>query len=620
MASLAVGNAVFTLTVAVGPSVTAGTVLSNTATASSVTSDPNSGNESGTATTTVATSADLSVTKVDTPDPVTAGTNLIYTITVNNAGPSSAAGVSLSDTLPAGTTFVSLSSPGGWLCTTPAVGAGGTVSCSNASVAIGNAVFTLTVAVGAGVADGTIITNTATASSSTSDPNTGNESGTATTTVGVGSADLSTTKVDTPDPVMAGTNLTYAITVTNVGPSNATTAALSDTLPAGTTFVSLSSPGGWSCTTPTVGAAGVVSCSNASMTIGSAVFTLTLAVNPSVTVGTIITNTATASSATTDPNPGNESGTATTTVAASSADLSVTKIGSPDPVTASTNLTYTITVNNAGPDNANVAGLSDTLPANTSFVSLAAPGGWSCTTPTVGAAGTISCSNPSMAPGNAVFTLTVAVSATVGGGTVISNAATVTSLSSDPNTGNESDTEDTTVISPATLSGTKTASGTLTPGSTVTYTIVISNAGPAAQTDNPGDELVDVLPSQLTLIWANATSGTAVATIGTNTVTWNGAIPAAGSVTITIQALIEANVPVGTTINNQGTINYDADGNGTNEASAVTDDPSQGGSGDTTGFIVAPATLADIPALDGFGLAALAALLAGIGLLVVRRS
>ena len=58
-----------------------------------------------------------------------------------------------------------------------------------------------------------------------------------------------------PNPVVAGQNLTYTITVTNNGPDAADAVSLSDTLPAGTTFVSLASPGGWSCTTPAVGAA-----------------------------------------------------------------------------------------------------------------------------------------------------------------------------------------------------------------------------------------------------------------------------------------------------------------------------------------------------------------------------
>lgn len=127
--------------------------------------------------------ADLSVAIVDAPDPVPAGNTLSYTITVANAGPASAAAVSLSDTLPAGTTFGSLTSAAGWSCTTPAVGAGGTVACTTASMAVGSAVFTLNVQVGANTANGTVLSNTATVSSSTGDPSSGDLSATATTTV-----------------------------------------------------------------------------------------------------------------------------------------------------------------------------------------------------------------------------------------------------------------------------------------------------------------------------------------------------------------------------------------------------------------------------------------------------
>jgi uncharacterized protein len=125
--------------------------------------------------------ADLEITNVDSPDPVVAGNNLTYTITVTNAGPDPAVAASLSDTLPAGTTFVSLASPGGWSCTTPAVGAGGTVSCSLASMNVGSAVFTLVVAVDVGASG--IVSNTATITSSTSDPAPANNSATANTTV-----------------------------------------------------------------------------------------------------------------------------------------------------------------------------------------------------------------------------------------------------------------------------------------------------------------------------------------------------------------------------------------------------------------------------------------------------
>jgi hypothetical protein len=113
-----------------------------------------------------------------------------------------------------------------------------------------------------------------------------------------------------------------------------------------------------------------------------------------------------------------------------------------------------------------------------------------------------------------------------------------------------------------------------------------------------------------------------LATVATNTVTWNGGIPAGGSVTITINATINAGVANGTSISNQGTVAYDADGNGTNEASAVTDDPAAGGAGNPTTFIVGAQSAAEIPTLNEIGLALLVALLAlgGTGLLRRRRA
>ena len=291
-------------TVAVAPSSTAGTVLSNTATAISTNGDPDPTNNSATATTTVAAAADLSVTKVGNPDPVTAGGNLTYTLTATNAGPSNAATATLSDTLPAGTTFIALVTPAGWSCTSPPVGSGGAVACSNGTFAVGSSVFTLTVQVAPATAAGTVISNTATAGSPTSDPNPGDESATANTTVAA-AADLSVTKVATPDPVTAGGNLTYTLTATNAGPSDAATAALADTLPAGTTFVSLVSPAGWSCTFPPVGSGGTVNCSNGAFAVGNAVFTLVVQVAPATVSGAVITNTVAASAATTDPDPAN---------------------------------------------------------------------------------------------------------------------------------------------------------------------------------------------------------------------------------------------------------------------------------------------------------------------------
>ena len=615
--NLPVGASVtYTATCAISPSATG--TLSNTATVSGgATGDSNAANNSATDTDTLTPQANLGITKTDGVTTATAGGSVTYTITASNAGPSNATGATVADTFPASLT-----------CTWTCVGAGGGTCTASGSgnlndtvnlPAGGSVTYTASCTVSA-AATGTLSnTATVTAPAGVTDPTPGNNSATDTDTVAA-SADLSVTKTDAFDPAAGGINFNYTITVTNAGPSPAASVSLSDTLPAGTTFVALSSPGGWSCTTPAVGAGGTVTCTNPSLAVGSAVFTLTVAIAPSTT-GTI-SNTATVSSATADPNPANNSATETTLIG-SAADISVTKVDTPDPVQAGSNLTYTITVGNAGPSNAPTAALSDTLPAGTTFVSLSSPGGWSCTTPAVGAGGTVTCTNPSMPLGSAVFTLTVKVAASVAGGTVISNTATVTEVASDLNPGNESATATTTVTaapSPATITGTKTAAGTFQPGSTVTYTVVLSNSGTGTQQDNPGNELTDVLPPSLTLVSATATSGAAVATVGTNTVTWNGSIPAGGSVTITITATINSGVAPGTTIANQATFNYDADGNGTNESSGVTDSPAAGGAADPTTFQVAGGgTPPPIPTLDEMGLMLLALLLAMGGAVMLRR-
>lgn len=301
------------------------------------------------------------------------------------------------------------------------------------------------------------------------------------------------------------------------------------------------------------------------------------------------------------------------------ADLSVTKTDAPDPVTAGTNLAYTVTVANAGPDAAATASWSDTLPAGTTFVSLTAPGGWSCSTPAVGAGGAVSCSIASLPVGSAVFTLTVQVDVAFGAGVLASNTVTATSATSDGNLANNSATAATTVLSPATVSATKTVSGAFVPGSRVTYTVVLANAGPATQFDNPGDEFVDVLPAGLTLVAASADSGVAFADLGANSATWNGTIPPGGTVTIVIEATIDSDVADGTLISNQGTALFDANGDGGNEATAPTDDPTTGTADDPTEFVVSSPAIQEIPTLDALGLALLALALAGLAAFTLRR-
>jgi uncharacterized repeat protein (TIGR01451 family) len=167
----------------------------------------------------------------------------------------------------------------------------------------------------------------------------------------------------------------------------------------------------------------------------------------------------------------------------------------------------------------------------------------------------------------------------------------------------------------ASVSGAKTVSGDFWPGGAITYRVVLTNAGPGDQGDNSGDELVDVLPAEVTLTGASASSGTAAADLGTNTVTWNGPIPAGGSVTVQISALV-GSAPVGTVVSNQGTVAYDGDGNGSNETQVPTDDPGLPGADDPTSFTVIEQQA--IPTLGNLGLLLLVGMLAGAGVVLLR--
>jgi uncharacterized repeat protein (TIGR01451 family) len=138
---------------------------------------------------------------------------------------------------------------------------------------------------------------------------------------------------------------------------------------------------------------------------------------------------------------------------------------------------------------------------------------------------------------------------------------------------------------------TKTVSGSFTMNGSIAYTIILTNVGNSSQADNAGHELVDALPSSLGLVSADGTSGTVVSDPSGNSVTWDGSIPSGGSVTITINAAVKPTVALGTTISNQATISYDANVDGTNEATALTDDPSVGGSDDPTDFVAVSPTM-----------------------------
>jgi uncharacterized repeat protein (TIGR01451 family) len=235
-------------------------------------------------------------------------------LTVANAGPNTANGVVVTDTLPAGVTFISATpSQAGESCTQ----SGGLITCNLNSIASG-ASETVAIIVRASTAGP--ITNSAFVTTSSGDNNTGNNSDTETTTVNVGT-DLSVSKSDSSDPVAPGGQITYTIQILNNGPNAAQAVALVDTVPAGTTFASLTQTGGptFGCTTPSVGGTGSVNCSIATLVSGaSATFSLVVNVSAAASPGSQIGNTASVSSTTPDFEAANNSDIETTQVSGTS--------------------------------------------------------------------------------------------------------------------------------------------------------------------------------------------------------------------------------------------------------------------------------------------------------------
>jgi uncharacterized repeat protein (TIGR01451 family) len=358
------------------------------------------------------------------------GNNVAYSITVSNqtSGGTALSTVQLNDALPSPMTFVSLTSPAGWSCTTPSVGSNGTIACSKATVAAGEtAAFLMTAAIPAGAAIGNY-TNTASATTPTSPQAfTDNDSAAVSTFVDA-LADLVVTKT-APATVYAGNDASYSITVSNTtaGTQSAGTVALSDALPAGETFVSLTQPAGWACTTPAVGANGSINCSKASMAPSeSGSFTLVVHVPSSIASGTVYSNTAIVTTSSTELSLANNSATASTTVAAS-ADLGVTQTVAGNAIPGGT-LTFTITVTNGGPSDAAGVSLNEAV-SGASFVSAdgACVGGFPCSLGSVAAGATVVIHAQYLIPTSST------------GGT-ISGTATLSSSTSDPNGGNNSAT------------------------------------------------------------------------------------------------------------------------------------------------------------------------------------
>ncbi len=510
-------------------------------------------NDTATDVASVVSSADLAVTDSDSPDPVAAGSNITYSIGVTNNGPSSADNATVVMTIPTNTTLVSIASPTGWSCASPVIGGTGNVICTNVNMAGSTAAtFNLVVKVNTGTANGTVITQRVSANSSAIDPNLANNTATATTVVGTNAPNLTVTNVASPNPVQAGSNITYTQVVTNTGSTPVTGATFSENTPGNTTFVSITPPAGWTC------AAFPPQCTDATVAAGAAgTFLVVYKVTAGTAPGTTILDTVTVNA--TNQSFGANSALASDVVGtATQADIVLTTAATPASVFAGNDITYTQAISNNGPATATGLSFTESTPPNTTFQSVLAPAGWTCTAPIVGSTGSINCTAASLAAGSeAAIIVVVNVPASVtAASSPIAESAKVTTTSSDPISSNNTNITASTPLTVA-CDLAVTNSGTPSPvaaGGTITYTQVITNSGPSNCSTGTFNE---ALPANTTFVSAavvNAGGATWSCPNASPVACTSASVPPGSSGTITAVYKVAAGAVAGTIITDTATV------------------------------------------------------------------
>ena len=570
------GNAlVFTIPVALSPSMTTNPLI-NTVTASDI---PSGTSSSAVHSDVLAANVALAVTKTDGSASYTPGGTATYTVTVANAGLSDALNVTVADSLPAGAKL-----SGNVICSATGTSACGTVSGITGQTSFGalaalvnagagnSLVFSVPVAFAAGMTTNPLV-NTATATDATS----GNAASGSDSDTLLDNVSLLVTKSDGSTTYTPGTGATYTVTVTNTGVSDAVNVTIADPLPAGVTLSSNATcvPGGSSTCGTVSGTTGQVAfgATGARINAGGGnalVFNVPVSFAPGMTTDPLV-NTATATDV---PSGATGSGADSDTLAASVA-LSVTKTDGSATYTPGGTAAYTIVVTNAGPTNAGSVTVTDNFPAGVTLAAAA-----TCV-PT----GAATCGSVVGATGASAFGTTAATIA-AGAGNQLTFIAPVkfaagmttnplinTATASDPAAGvpvSASDSD--TLAASADVGVVKTGPATIKAGAAITYTLLITNAGPSPAN---GATFMDNVPAAVTGVAASCGSAAGGASCGAVNVSGNSVsgdvptLPVGGSVVITITGTVTGF----TTFTNTATVSPPpgtADPNPSNGSSSAT--------------------------------------------------
>ena len=503
-------------TVTIGVQTNAGLVgtIIDTATVTSEEPDPNPSNETVTINALVLAATDLAVSLNESPAPALAGSDLTYTMTVENLGPNSAGAVLATLPVAGGATFVSATTTKG------SVSESGNLVTANLSNLAVNSPVTITVVLQA-VAVGQL-TETASVSGDVIDPNSANNSATVTTEIDP-ATDLSVQISSSAAVPGVGLEYQYVVTATNNGPLNATNVLLTDTLPTGVSFVSAIAD---QDATPTL-TAGVVMVTFNALAVGESA-SLTIFVDPTALPGSTLIDSASVSGQQLDPNLANNNASLNLTVQGVS-DLAIvaTAQSLSVPPLVGQPLTYTITVSNQGPSDEPDASLSGLLPPGMTVDGLTSSQG---ATPTINQG--LLAANLGLLPANATATVTLVVSPGANDTGPETAGFSIEGQNIDPDPSNNSvqvtvDLDPSTNLSIAIVPGSDPAIAQ----TDWTYTLVVTNPGPSTAT---GVTATSLLPSDVQFVSARSSMGLAPTEQSGTIASYLGTLNAGGSATITI--------------------------------------------------------------------------------------
>ena len=479
------GSRTFAVTVS-NPLPAGATQLTNSASVGNGTTSAN-----GSDTTPLLTSPALSLLKSDNGASTVPGGIVVYTLDYVNTGNIGLTGVTLSETVPANTTFDAANS-GGWSCANGAA-AGTTCTLTIGSLAAGangSVAFAVTVlnTVPAGT---TGLANTATASATGGTSASGSDTTPLNPTPG-----LTLGKSDGNATVVPGGTVAYTLSYGNSGNIGLANLILSETVPANTTFNSAMSSVGWSC--PNDSVAGTVCTYNVGSLgagIGGAA-TFAVKVAATLPAGTTqVANSATISDGTTSRT--NSDVTPITTTPG----LSLAKSDNSASVAPGGTVVYTLSYANTGNIGLTGVVLRETVPANTTFSVAGSSPGWSCANgAAAGTACTLAVGNlPVGATGTPTFAVTAVTPAPAG----VSQLTNSAQIDDGQTSASANDTTPLTLNPALTLSKSDNGS-TATPGSVVIYTLNYANGG---NVDLTGVVVSETVPANSTFDAANSAAG-----------------------------------------------------------------------------------------------------------------